>query len=184
MILGGVLTQKYLKEALTYNPETGEFTWKKRPLEHFKTAHSYKMWNTLYSGKSAGFLNNLGYKAVKLSNRYYLQHQLAWLFMTGELPKEIDHEDHDRANNKWSNLREVSHKVNGRNQSMWSTNKSGFNGVCFNKVKQKWDAYIWLNNASKSLGSFADKKDAITARKAANIKHDYHPSHGLQAVGG
>ncbi len=41
-MIEGELTQSYLKEALTYNPESGEFVWKDRPKTHFKTEFKEK----------------------------------------------------------------------------------------------------------------------------------------------
>ena len=52
-----------------------------------------------------------------------------------------------------------------------SDNKSGFKGVWFNKRKSNWQAYITLKGERKHLGYFADKQDAINARKEAEEKY-------------
>ncbi|WP_428999737.1 HNH endonuclease signature motif containing protein [Stenotrophomonas maltophilia] len=48
----------------------------------------------------------------------YRQHRLAWLYMTGQWPSgEIDHINHDRSDNRWHNLRDVSHQANQQNRA-------------------------------------------------------------------
>ena len=44
----------------------------------------------------------------------YLAHRLAWLYVTGSWPsQDIDHIDGDPTNNRFANLREVTHQENG-----------------------------------------------------------------------
>ena len=63
---------------------------------------------------------------------------------------------------------------------MRKANTSGVTGVCFSKKGNKWFARIRLDGKSKHLGSFADKQDAIEARKDAEIKYGFHPNHGAK----
>jgi hypothetical protein len=58
-------------------------------------------------------------------------------------------------------------------------NKSGFNGVCFDKSKNKWKSSIHFNNKEIHLGRFYNLADAIKCRKQANIKYGFHENHGL-----
>ena len=55
----------YLRERLDYNPETGVFIWRARPLEHFQNAALCGTWNTRYAGKSSGR------KGILISARLY-----------------------------------------------------------------------------------------------------------------
>ena len=43
------LTQELLKTLLDYNPDTGVFTWKERPLSMFKTEMAGKTWNKRFA---------------------------------------------------------------------------------------------------------------------------------------
>lgn len=49
-------------------------------------------------------------------------------------------------------------------------NKTGANGVAFDKRRNKWTAQITRNNKSYWLGSFDSREDAIVARRAAEEK--------------
>lgn len=178
-----ILTQSYMKESLDYDSETGVFTWKLRPLHHFKTQKSRNTTNTRFSNKAAGHLNDCGYIIIRIFGRSIRAHRLAWYWITGKFPAVgIDHIDQDRANNTWSNLREATHTVNARNMRLRNTNTSGVCGVHFFKRTGKWQASIRVSMKSIHLGMFSKKKDAIDARKAAEKKYGFHKNHGNKPI--
>ena len=85
--------------------------------------------------------------------------------------KVVDHINHNTFDNRKSNLRICTHQENLRNQSINSKNTSGTTGVSFRKDKNKWRAYITVNEKQISLGNFINKEDAIKARKEAEIRY-------------
>ncbi len=91
---------------------------------------------------------------------------------------QIDHINGDGMDNRWINLRAVTHLENCKNVKLLSSNKSGCAGVSYQKDKDRWRAEIYDNNKRIYLGSFKDKQDAINARNIANIKYGYHKNHG------
>jgi hypothetical protein len=172
------LTTDYVRECLDYDPETGLLTWKTRPVEHFKTQRVYNTWNTRYAGKKAGSLYSLGYINVSINSVSYTAHRLAWLIFYGKWPEhQIDHDDGDRTNNKISNLNDVPNSVNGKNQKLKVTNKSGCSGVFLNK-RNTWEASIYVNFKKIHLGKSKDLNEAIKLRKVAEKQYNFHPNHG------
>lgn len=162
------LTQTQLKENLHYDPETGIFVWK-------KSFHKPRI------GNEAGCIiirHKKKYRQIILFSKAYLAHRLAWFYMNGEWPSEIDHSDGNGVNNKFSNLSEVTHLENGKNQRLPSNNTSGTMGVHYCKVTGKWFARIKVNNNVINAGRFEDKKDAVTARKKVEKDYGFHPNHG------
>jgi hypothetical protein len=176
------LTQEIVRELLDYDPETGELRWKERGIQWFENAKypeaQRKRWNTRYAGKEAFTNLNLGYKVGDLLSNRIKAHRVIWLWMTGEWPFYIDHIDRNRANNKWSNLRNTSAQMNSRNQKKRSTNSSGVNGVYWRKDISKWVASIPNGGKNKHLGVFDNIKDAALARSQAEIELGYSPDHG------
>ena len=159
-----MLTQSELKEKLHYNPETGIFTW---------LLHRSKR------GETAGSITNKKYAVVGIGLKQYAAHRLAWLYMYGVWPKDqIDHINHVRDDNRISNLREASHKENGKNQSIKKSNNSGVTGVYWAKIHKKWYAQIRVNGKNKHLGCFDAKEDAILCREKANTLYGFHERHG------
>ena len=57
-------------------------------------------------------------------------------------PLEVDHIDHDRANNRWSNLRAASPSINRKNRTLQANNTSGCSGVDWRKQRNRWRASI------------------------------------------
>ena len=161
-----MITQERLKDLLSYDPETGIFTWLK------PTNCSIRV------GASFGSAHHTGYITAHLDHKHYATHRLAWLYVHGEWPEFIDHINHVRNDNRIVNLRNVTKIENGRNQKLRSTNKSGVMGVYWDKGASKWRAVITHNNKKVHLGWFKDLDDAATARKLAEIRYDYHENHG------
>lgn len=160
------LTQARLKELLHYNPDTGIFTW-------------LESRGTIKIGAIACTSTSAGYIRISIDGKDYLAHRLVWLYMKGYFPPcQIDHEDHIRHHNWFSNLRSATDSDNRKNQSMRKNNLSGFTGVYWCKPTKKWVSQIKVNGKQKYLGSFTEKQMAISCREGANIKYGYHINHG------
>lgn len=162
------LTQEYLKSVLHYDPETGVFTW--------RTSRGGSN-----AGAEAGYIHKtLGYRMISISltrRKMFYAHRLAFMYVTGRMPGEVDHINRSRSDNRWANIREVTRGENSRNHSMASNNTSGCTGVYFNKARKKWQAYI-SEDSAKYLGVYDDWFDAVCARKSAENRLGYHPAHG------
>jgi hypothetical protein len=114
-----MITQKQLKELLSYDSNTGVFTWIK------KTS------NRAPVGNVAGYLNHDGYVYIKINNKIYSAHRLAWLFTNKAYPENmIDHINGNRSDNRICNLREATRVENAYNQKKQKNNTSGVKGVC------------------------------------------------------
>ena len=163
-----MLTKEFIKQILHYNPDTGIFTWTQR--------RSLRV----LAGHTAGSLSRKdGYVRIFIKRKSYLAHRLAFLYMTGSLPNcEADHIDHDRSNNRWSNLRDASKTDNMRNISLKSNNTSGATGVCWRKDHQKWGAQLRVAGKNIHIGFFDDKAEAIIARKTTAANYGFHENHG------
>ena len=149
------LTQNYLKECLGYNPDTGIFTRKK-------------------TQTTVGTLRKDGYLMMRANNTAYLNHRLAWFYVYGYFPKQIDHINNIRTDNRICNLREANRSENNQNQiKPRSNNKVGFLGVCFDKNNLNYRARIGINKKYINIGSFKTPEEAHNAYLQA--KRQLHP---------
>lgn len=167
-------SQEYLKECLNYNPDTGVFTWKYRPLHHFNNhIGTYKQVNTQRAGKIAGYIPKSGYLMIGIDLTRYRAHRIAWKIMTGEEPLfEIDHIDLVRSNCKFNNLRSAEICENARNRKEYSNNKLGFKGVSFNIRYKKYQSEIMKDRIKYNLGYYDNPVDANNAYiEASSILH-------------
>jgi hypothetical protein len=122
-----------------------------------------------------------GYRLGAIFNEKHLAHRVIWAMQTGKWPVgDIDHIDGDRLNNRWSNLRLVSHAVNGRNAVLKSSNTSGANGVSYRPDRGKWRARIMVDGREKSLGHFDSYREAVEARRAAQGRYGFTNRHGRE----
>lgn len=178
------ISQKYLREAIEYNPLSGVFIWRNRPLSHFSSRKVYKWWASTWAGKKAGCLYSSGgtvkYMSIRLDGWLYAAHRLAWIYMNGDIPTslQIDHIDGNGTNNKIENLRVVTHIENHMNLPRNKNNTSGVTGVRWNNPTQKWRARISVRGKEIPLGCYGDLSDALNARKQADLKYGFHANHG------
>lgn len=157
--------------SLTYDPDTGLFYHKVA-----KRGGRVKAGSLVKSkpGRS-------GYLPIGVGGVVYLAHRLAWLLWYGYWPEEqIDHIDHDRTNNRLSNLRLVTAQGNKMNESKRKDNKSGVTGVYWSNARKQWIACLYQHGKFIHLGSFSDKGKAVEARELANENYGFHENHGKQ----
>lgn len=160
-----MITQEKLKEQLSYNKNNGKFIW-------------IKSKKGISKNSIAGSMHKDGCILIGIDNKIYKAHRLAWLYIYGYMPKEIDHINHDRADNRIFNLREVKHSDNMKNLPLAKNNKSGITGVRWCRIRLKYVAYIQVDKKPIPLGRYDNKTDAIKARKDAEIKYNFHKNHG------
>jgi HNH endonuclease len=164
-------SQKYLIECFDYNSDTGIFIWKERPLHHFKREQTCTAINKQRSGSIAGYIADSGYLMIGIDSIQYRGHRLAWKIITGNDPGyEIDHEDLNRANCIFNNLRSAEGKENARNRKKYSNNKSGYKGVNFHVSYGKFRAKIMKDRVDYMLGYFDNAEDAYAAYCEASIR--------------
>ena len=161
-----MITQSELKELLHYDPETGIFI------------RLISFTNKVKAGGVAGWNSSHGYIKISVKSQTYYAHRLAWLYIHGVWPKQIDHINHNPSDNRLVNLRETTQQENAKNASMKNTNKSGVTGIHLHEPSNKWRAYITVDGKAIHLGCFSIKNDAIKTRKEAEIKYGFHANHG------
>ena len=173
------LTREIANDLLRYNILTGDLTWRNRSRVYFKSDADHKGWNTKYEGEPAGHYGANG-RAVGIFGKLYQTSRVFWLMRLGRWPLGVvDHINGDKSDERWINLRDVSNQENCKNQSMFISNSSGTTGVRWAANRNRWRASIRVNGKTEHLEYFTGKDLAITARKAAEVKYNYHPGHGL-----
>ena len=153
------LTQARLREALDYDTETGIFTWNISR-------------GCMPKNKVAGNVNYTGYRRIMVDNTMYLASRLAFMWMEGYFPEhEIDHINRVRDDNRWENLRHVTHMCNVHNSGKSYRNTSSIVGVHWHKYARKWCARLYFKGKNFNLGLHENKTDAAKARWEAEKKH-------------
>lgn len=153
-----MLTQEYLKSIINYDPDTGIFK-------------KIKCRRGDWVGRPAGTIMLKGYRCISIDNKRYLAHRLAWLYMTGEWPGQIDHINNIKDDNRFINLRPATLSQNMHNQGKRKNNTSGFKGVSFHGGANKWMAQIKVNWENKYLGVYSTPQEAHAAYCKAAKKH-------------
>ena len=77
----------------------------------------------------------------------------------------VDHINRDTLDNRKENLRVTNYSNNVRNSRIYSTNKSGYRGVSWDKFYNKWRAQITVNRKNIVLGFFTKPKLAYMKYK-------------------
>jgi len=178
------LTRAVVCELLTYDPGNGILRWKKRSSRWFMSKRICASWNARFAGKLAFCRvdSNSGRLSGTMLGGTYYAHRIIWLYMVGKWPRpEIDHEDHNAGNNRWQNLRQVTHKENHKNKPRRVDNTSGVTGVV-TTATGKFRAQIGVDGKIKYLGQFRTIEAATSARKRAERQNGFHHKHGEAAL--
>ena len=165
--MSNVITQALVWELFSYDPLTGIVTHRTNKVK-------------ARIGDRAGSSSKSESRYLRIFGKKELEHRIIWLYMTGALPAgEVDHEDYDRGNNRWGNLREVTHGVNMKNKPKYANNRTGTTGVSTDKRCGKFRAYLSIDGKPKGLGYFTTYEEAVAARTSAMANaEDYHVNHG------
>lgn len=141
------LTQTRLQELLSYDYESGIFTWKRL-------------------NKPAGCLRKDGYITIRVDNKSYLAHRLVILYVEGAFPsQQVDHKDRVRSNNTYENLKNVTPRENNFNRS---TCRGLPVGIYL--VERKGRSGMWYRTSIQAYGKqyssyFREMEKAIEWRK-------------------
>ncbi len=156
----------------------------------YKDAYTYVRLNFIYvdgelhnrwnNKKVSTYVTKRGYRSMCVRNQKIPHHRAVWFCVNGIFTDgyEIDHKDHDKTNNFIENLREIPSRQNKLNCPLSKNNKSGFNGVFWDKINKNWVSQIKVKRREIYLGAFDTKEDAILARIHANNIYGFHENHG------
>ena len=157
------LSWEQVREVLSYDEETGVFTWKvSRPRVH--------------AGDVAGYYDN-GYRKIRVKGHNYQASRLAIFWMTGEWPiHEVDHKNLNTKDNRYENLREATRTENQRNRAARKDSTTGFKGVRFQRSAHGnrcgyYVAQIRAGGKRVYLGSFKTAEEAHQAYVVAAKAH-------------
>lgn len=103
-------------------------------------------------------------------SKTWLQHRFVWFLAFGEVPRIIDHVDHDPLNNRLRNLRAATASLNQLN-SRKAGAKAGSCGVYRHRNRKKpYEVKASFEGRRVCLGSFGSLRDA---RRAAAVFRDF-----------
>mgnify|MGYP003660542452 CR=1 FL=1 len=145
-----------LRAILSYDPDTGVFTW----LANRGRA---------YVGNAAGTRRPDGYIIIGLNGKPYRAHRLAWLYVYGKFPQEIDHINGDPSDNRLANLRSATRAQNVANTRKKTNSGNLLKGVTPTK-NGRFRAQIRIQGKNTYLGAFVTEQDAHAAYCAAAEK--------------
>jgi hypothetical protein len=162
---GAELTAELLRSVLHYDPHSGAFTW-------LETRSPKAIAGTCAGTVHVSQGGTYRRVQIRLGNKNYGAHRLAWLYAHGEWPPgDIDHKDGDATNNALGNLRLATKRQNQGNRGVSKNSHSGVKGVCPRPHKKRpWAAFIAKGKKSIYLGAFETVEAASDAYDAAARK--------------
>lgn len=107
------------------------------------------------------YISSSGYACTWLYGKNARMHRM---IMKAESGLDVDHINHNKLDNRRSNLRLCTRSQNNANRI--TTSSTGYKGVTWIKKKNRFAAQIKINGVNKYLGLF---KSAVDAAKAYDV---------------
>ena len=135
-------TIEMLHKLLVCDAKAGKLFWRDRTPDMFAckkrlAGDSCRAWNAAWAGKEALHTLTHRYKHGSIFGYKYTAHRVIWAMHYGEWPDQVDHINHDKADNRIENLRTVTHSENARNRKLNKNNTSGHAGVTWRSAGGK-----------------------------------------------
>lgn len=106
-------------------------------------------------------------------------HRVAFMYVLGWVPEEVDHINGDNSDNRWINLRPANREVNCRNTALRSDNSSGHSGISWCAPRGMWRLQIGQGSGKPRLGGhFNTLEEAIFVRDNIMSRLGYTERHG------
>jgi hypothetical protein len=157
-----------IREWLAYNAETGDIVWRRSK-------------KGVRVGERAGYISHPsrksgtgGHRAIKIEQRRFFGHRIAWAMHYGDWPPDgfdVDHINGNRDDNSIVNLRLATRSQNIANSKRSKLNTSGVKGVTWSKRERKWMAQIRVAGKRINLGYYSCIEDAGRAYRTAAMTH-------------
>lgn len=130
------------------------------------------------SGSKVRSPNSQGYYRVYVDGERYFAHRVIFLMVYGYLPKQVDHINQDKTDNRIDNLRPATHAQNMFNRPIFKNNTTGRQGVDFKDGKYR--ARIQVDGKSEYIGKFNCLEEASSAyeKRRIELQGDVFPSRG------
>lgn len=154
-----MITQQHLHELFDY--VEGDLVRKVSPRKRYAKQECSEYLSTVIDGKP------------------YRTHRLIYLYHHGHMPKQIDHIDGNKYNNRIENLRECLPSHNSMNIGVKKNNTTGAKGVTWEAVRQKWRTRVCVHGKTVFSGRFDDFELAeLVAIEAREKYHGAFANHG------
>lgn len=139
-----MLTQEELKRLFIYDKKTGYFT--RRVTQHAQAP----------AGSLFGWLHHKGYLVGKVHGQYFALHRLAFLYVVGEMPVEVDHRNGVKNDNRWKNLRPANREFNTQNsvRAMRTNKSTGLLGAYPSPGTGRFKAVLRISKMNIYMGTF------------------------------
>jgi len=89
-----------------------------------------------------------------------------------DVSKIIDHEDRNKLNNQSYNLREATKSQNNFNSKLRNDNTTGYRGIYWHNLHQKYEVKIQINGDRINFGLFKTMTEAKEVRNKAILKYN------------
>lgn len=104
-----------------------------------------------------------GYLRCQVDGKKYAQHRIIFFLHKGYWPKEVDHKDRNKVNNRPDNLIDSTRSEQNHNRCTPKSSTTGIKGVNYREDHRKWYAKLTVNKVRYQRG-FDTKQEAIAYR--------------------